>query len=187
MLNYLPSFVDEMRKLASDGQSAIKTSGKLNEFKEGAGAEAGPATDAVLGAGIAKAYGIDPLAGSAAGYGLGSLPGIVKALAKRKLAYHVSEYSGPLSYGPFKQESYIPPFNNPPVKTAGPPPEKVKKAERVQGMVPTGTQTMGPQIQFSPTKQLNAARSVAKIEPTKPTGKGAFGLSIKLPTVGSAV
>ena len=185
MLNYLPSFVDEMKKLASDGQS--KTSSKLQQFMEGAKPEAGPAAGAVIGAGLAHVYGVDPLAGSAAGYGLGSLPGIVKALSKRKLAYHVSEYSGPLSYGPFKQESYIPPFNNPPVKTAGPPAEKTKKAEKVQGMAPTGTQTMGPQLQFSPTKQLNASRNVAEVETTKPSSKGSFHLSIKLPQVGSAL
>ncbi len=112
-----------------------------------------------------------------------------KLASARKLAWNTSDYSGPLSYGPFKQESYIPPFNNPPVKTSGPPPEKTKtkKAGKVNGMVPTGTQTMGPQIKFSPTKQLNASREVAEVEPTKPTGKGAYGLSIKLPTVGSAV
>lgn len=113
------------------------------------------------------------------------LPSFVDEI--RKLAWNTSEYSGPLSYGPFKQESHIPPFNHPPVKTAGPPPPrpKTKKAAKVNGMVPTGTQTMGPQIQFSPTKQLNASREVAEVEPTKPTSKGTFHLSIKLPRVGS--
>lgn len=46
-----------------------------------------------------------------------------------KIAYAVSQYSGPLSYGGFKQESHIPPFKNPALKTAGPPSDKEKKAD----------------------------------------------------------
>jgi hypothetical protein len=42
----------------------------------------------------------------------------------RKYAYYVSEFSGPLSYGSFKQESYIPPFRSPRLKTGGPPSQK---------------------------------------------------------------
>ncbi len=103
----------------------------------------------------------------------------------QKIAWATSEYSGPLSYGPFKQESYIPPFKNPPVKTAGPPAPKEKKAQEQKGMASVGTQTMGPQIRFSPTKQLNASRAVAEVEPTKPTGDGALQLKVKLPAVGS--
>lgn len=104
-----------------------------------------------------------------------------------KVAWDTSEYSGALTYDPFKQESYIPPFHNPPVKTAGPPPPKAKtkKAEKVQGMPSAGTQTMGPQLKFSPTKQLNASRTVADVEPTKPSDKGAFHLNVKLPGVGT--
>jgi len=47
-----------------------------------------------------------------------------------KVGYSVSQYSGPLSYGRFKQESYVPPFNMPQLKTAGPPSEvgRVKRA-----------------------------------------------------------
>lgn len=101
-----------------------------------------------------------------------------------KIAWSTSEYSGPLSYGSFKQESYLPPFRHPPVKTAGPPAPKEKKAE-TQGMPSAGTQTMGPQIKFSPTKQLNATRAVAEVERTKPTGDGALQLKVKLPAVGS--
>jgi hypothetical protein len=157
----------------------------MHNFLEGAGEEAGPASGAVVGAGLAKAYGFDPIAGAAAGYGLGSLPSIVKTVLKKKMAFAKSQYSGPLSYGPFKQESHIPPFNSPPVKTAGPPSEKTKQAGKVQGMAPTGTQTMGPQLQFSPTKQLNASRDVAEVETTKPSSKGTFHLSVKLPQVGS--
>jgi hypothetical protein len=47
-----------------------------------------------------------------------------------KVGYSVSQYSGPLSMGRFKQESYLPPFNAPQLKTAGPPSEvgRVKRA-----------------------------------------------------------
>lgn len=41
-----------------------------------------------------------------------------------KLSYAVSQYSGPLSYGSFRQASYIPPFRSPQLKTAGPPGQK---------------------------------------------------------------
>lgn len=102
-----------------------------------------------------------------------------------KIAFAVSQYSGPLSYGPFKQESAIPPFFNPPVKTAGPPAQKTKKAAQAQGMPSAGTQTMGPQLKFSPTKQLNASRSVAEVDATKPSDKGTFHLNIKLPGIGT--
>lgn len=103
---------------------------------------------------------------------------------KEKRAYNVSQYSGPLSYGRFKQESSIPPFFNPPVKTAGPPPPKEKKAAPT-GMPSVGTQTKGPQLDFSPTKQLNASRTVAQVKPTKPSSDSAFRLNVKLPAVGT--
>lgn len=113
-------------------------------------------------------------------------PSFVDEVSKLvKTAWDVSEYSGELTYGRFKQESHIPPFHNPPVKTAGPPPPKTKKAEQVQGMAPTGTQTMGPQVKYSPTKQLNASRRVAEVEPTKPSGKSGFHLNVKLPGIGT--
>ena len=55
---------------------------------------------------------------------------LAKAGSVQKRAFGVSEYSGPLVYGRFKQESYIPPFRSPAIKTAGPPSQKkVKSAE----------------------------------------------------------
>lgn len=54
------------------------------KFVEGARHEVGPALGAVLGAGGAKVLGIDPLAGAAAGYGIGATPDIVRALRERK-------------------------------------------------------------------------------------------------------
>lgn len=114
-------------------------------------------------------------------------PSFVDEVSKLvKLSWDVSEYSGELTYGRFKQESHIPPFHNPPVKTAGPPPPKEKKAEPT-GMPSVGTQTKGPQLDFSPTKQLNASRGVSQVKPTKPSGDSGFHLNIKLPTIGSPV
>ena len=48
-----------------------------------------------------------------------------------KLAFQMSQYSGDMSLPPMQYASGIPSFNNPPVKTAGPPSEKsrVKKAD----------------------------------------------------------
>ena len=53
----------------------------------------------------------------------------------KKVAFSKSQYSGPLSMGRFKQESQIPPYRHPPVKTAGPPSsgkEKSSAAEAVE-------------------------------------------------------
>lgn len=55
--------------------------------------------------------------------------GLVNVPKVEKKAYATSQYSGPLSYGGFKQESAIPPFKNPALKTAGPPAPKEKKAD----------------------------------------------------------
>lgn len=177
MLNYFSSFADELTKIA--------TSGRVQDFLSGAHEEIGPAAGATLGAGLAKAYGYSPVTGSALGYGVGSLPNLVATALKKKVAFTKSQYSGPLSYGPFKQESHIPPFVSPPVKTAAPPAERMKTAAQQQGMAPTGTQTMGPQIQYSPTKQLNSSRSVAKVDTTKPSSKSALKWNVQLPEVGS--
>jgi len=57
--------------------------GKLKNFISGAAHEAGPALGATLGAGLAKAYGVDTLAGAAAGYGLGSLHDVVHGIRHR--------------------------------------------------------------------------------------------------------
>lgn len=185
-LAIISAFKAELAKLAEApaGAFSSKPVGKTQKFMSGAGEELGPALGATLGAGIAKAQGYSPVAGSALGYGLGSIPNLAMTALRKKasaslplilgsLAKHagysddwqLSEYSGPTSYGRFKQESYIPPFNNPPVKTAGPP-TKTKKAAalKLPGMVSAGTQTMGPQLKFSPTKQLTAAKNVAKLQ-----------------------
>lgn len=67
------------------------------------------------------------------GYGAKKLYDAAKEEFGEKKAYNVSEYSGPLGYGPFKQESQIPPFHNPRVKTSGPPSSgKKKQASRVE-------------------------------------------------------
>lgn len=63
-----------------------KLAGKFHDFLEGAGHEAGPAAGATIGAGLAKMTGIDPLAGAAAGYGLGATPEIFRAGKAKMLA-----------------------------------------------------------------------------------------------------
>lgn len=69
---------DELQKLSA--------AGALGSFWEGAKHELGPAMGAVGGAGVAKMVGIDPLAGAAAGYGLGATGDIVKAIKEKRLA-----------------------------------------------------------------------------------------------------
>jgi hypothetical protein len=69
------AFLDELEK--------IGVNGKMKLFLEGMKHEAGPALGATLGAGAAKMYGIDPLAGAAAGYGVGALPDIVRGVRGR--------------------------------------------------------------------------------------------------------
>lgn len=63
-----------------------KLAGRVGDFIEGAKHEAGPAAGATLGAGLAKAYGVDPLAGAAAGYGLGAAPEIYHGIKQKMLA-----------------------------------------------------------------------------------------------------
>lgn len=63
-----------------------KLAGRFGDFIEGAKHEAGPAAGATLGAGIAHAYGVDPLAGAAAGYGLGATPEIYHGIKQKMLA-----------------------------------------------------------------------------------------------------
>lgn len=70
------AFLDELEKIA--------ISGKLKLFLDGAKHEAGPALGATLGAGAAKAFGVDPLAGAAAGYGLGSIHDVVHGIRNRE-------------------------------------------------------------------------------------------------------
>lgn len=72
------AFYDEFSKLSA--------AGALGKFWDGAKHEIGPALGAVAGAGTAKALGVDPLAGAAAGYGLGATGDIVKAIREKRLA-----------------------------------------------------------------------------------------------------
>ena len=73
----MQAFASEMSKLA--------LSGNLGKFVSGASHELGPAVGAVLGAGTAKVVGMDPLAGAAAGYGLGASGDILKAIRQKQL------------------------------------------------------------------------------------------------------
>ena len=78
----LNAFSNELSKLAGGGA--------LSEFWHGAKHEIGPALGAVTGAGVAKMTGMDPLAGAAAGYGLGAAPDIVRAVKEKRLAKQVA-------------------------------------------------------------------------------------------------
>lgn len=88
-----------MQAFASE-MSKIALSGNVAKFLEGAKHEVGPAMGAVLGAGTAKVIGIDPLAGAAAGYGLGASGDIVKALRKKSLGIHPEKE---VSWGEMRQ------------------------------------------------------------------------------------
>lgn len=76
------SFTGQIQKHAS----TAATGSALGKFWQGAKHEVGPALGAVTGAGLAKATGFDPLAGAAAGYGLGAAPDIVHAIKEKRLA-----------------------------------------------------------------------------------------------------
>lgn len=56
---------------------------KWSNFRSGAKQEVGPAIGATLGAGVANMYGISPVAGAAAGYGLGSIHELVHGIRNR--------------------------------------------------------------------------------------------------------
>lgn len=73
---------DELQKIANE--APVKLTGTpRSRFQASALSELGPAAGAVLGAGVANAYGISPLAGAAGGYGLGAIPEIVHAIRHR--------------------------------------------------------------------------------------------------------
>ena len=80
----MSAFADQLCKSAA----AHKV---LSDFWSGAKHELGPAMGAVAGAGVAKATGFDPLEGAAAGYGLGSAPGIIHAIKEKRLASKLSK------------------------------------------------------------------------------------------------
>ncbi len=85
-------------------------------------AEGMPALAGTAGAGIAAHLGKSPLAGAALGASVGALPGLF--FDKEANDFQTSEYSGPLSYGPFKARSAggMPGSAPPAIKTGGPPP-----------------------------------------------------------------
>jgi hypothetical protein len=56
---------------------------RYRKFTDAAKAEAGPAAGAVVGAGIANMYNVNPLAGAAAGYGIGAIPEIIHGIRHR--------------------------------------------------------------------------------------------------------
>jgi hypothetical protein len=75
------AFLDELEKIK---RAAPIGPSKLKLFLDGMKHEAGPALGATLGAGTAKAFGVDPLAGAAAGYGLGSIHDVVHGIKHRQ-------------------------------------------------------------------------------------------------------
>lgn len=83
----MSAFADQLCKSAAAGKV-------LTDFWHGAKHELGPAIGAVAGAGVAKATGIDPLAGAAAGYGLGATGDIVKAIKEKRLASKLVKMPG---------------------------------------------------------------------------------------------
>lgn len=62
---------------------AVAEQSKRQKFMHSAKGELGPATGAVLGAGVANMYNINPLAGAAAGYGIGAIPEIIHGIRHR--------------------------------------------------------------------------------------------------------
>lgn len=85
-----------------------------------------------------------------------------------KMAFAVSQYSGPLGYGGFKQESYIPPFISPSLKTAGPPSQNKKKTAATS-LTPAGRLVQAQRI-GKPRATTPSGPSVAQI--SKPVGYG---------------
>lgn len=73
---------DELQKIANDAPAKL-LGNKRSRFTSAALSEVGPAAGAVLGAGAANMYGVSPLAGAAAGYGLGAIPEIVHSIRHR--------------------------------------------------------------------------------------------------------
>jgi len=64
-------------------KEAFLPQGAGRNFLSAAKAELGPAVGAVLGAGTANVFGVNPLAGAAAGYGLGAIPEISHSVRER--------------------------------------------------------------------------------------------------------
>jgi len=71
--------------------AAVKPGFNARSALGGVVEEFGPASGAVVGAGIASGYGASPLAGAALGYGIGSLPELIagnKIKSMLKLPLH---------------------------------------------------------------------------------------------------
>jgi hypothetical protein len=84
---------------------------------------------------------------------------------KVKAGFATSQYSGPLNPERMKYHSYLPPFSQPPVKTAGPPPSgKLKKASTPAAMLSKAKQVGAPRATPMP------GPSIAQI--SKPVGFG---------------
>ena len=81
------AFVDELEKISSSiKMPKIKgvSNAKLKKFFAGVREEVGPAIGATIGAGFAKMYGVSPVAGAAAGYGVGAIPEIIHGIRHRR-------------------------------------------------------------------------------------------------------
>jgi hypothetical protein len=105
-----------------------------------------------------------------------------------KIGFAQSAYSGPLSDGnSTKYESYIPPFRNPPVKTAGPPSEDKGKTAAMLDELCKLNNVISVQGQLTKTKKVGAPKASAPPGPSiqqvaKPVG---FGTPIAGATKGS--
>lgn len=101
-----------------------------------------------------------------------------------KIAFGVSQYSGPLGYGGFQQASQIPAFRSPRLKVAGPEDDeeterpKEKKAydpSPIKGPGQLGNVDMpGMSKMQTPARQLQESKQVAKVKLTKPDATKAF-------------
>jgi hypothetical protein len=99
-------------------------------------------------------------------------PHTVSAFADelKKIAFGVSQYSGPLGYGGFQQASSIPPFRSPALKTAGPPSQKkLKKSAAAAAFTPAGRLSASQRI-GKPRVTTPSGPSIAQV--SKPVGFG---------------
>lgn len=85
-----------------------------------------------------------------------------------KISFAVSQYSGPLSYGRFKQESYIPPFSAPPLKVAGPVSEK--RAATVVAALIEGAGHKQASSPLTPAGRLASSSSIGQPKMGPPPG-----------------
>jgi hypothetical protein len=197
-------FVDELvsRALGGAGKTASPSpsaagsaaESRAQKFVSGVKGEFFPAAGAIVGAGAGKAFGIDPLAGAAAGYGLGAVPEIVRAIRHRaKVAgseqhsrnkeagvgraapMTVSEYSGPLSFGRFKLTSGLPPFrvpelSRPQARSAGP-------ASWMLGQDKTGASQATAMDSMTPAGRLRVTQRAGAPRVTGPAGPSIADIS----------